>query len=208
MRAGEMRDRIWEGTESMSASARERVVAARTSAYRAQAKIEAQAARRKDDLVEFAKNEPLMLGAVAFAVGAAAGAIMPRSDVEDEYIGDYRDQVFDRADAIFREESAKLKAVASAAASEGRDIVEEKLDTVRAKADGKLDDAEDVIDRAKDGVDAAKQRADEAIKAAKTQTPTGQDAVDKVEGEVRSAADRISDAAKKEADKQNLGGSV
>lgn len=205
MRASDMRDRLWEGTENMSAAARDRVVAARSRALEAQARIESAARRRSEDLRRLAEDEPLLLGAIAFAVGAAAGALMPRTDVEDEYLGEYRDDVFARADAIFREESEKLKKVASAAAEEGKAIVDEKLEAASKAAERKLDEADDHIKRAKDSYETAKEKADEKLKQAKTETPTGREAVEKVEGEVRTAADRVGEAAKTEAERQNLG---
>lgn len=54
----------------------------------------------------------------------------------------------------------------------------------------------------------AKAVATEALQGAKDGTPSGKEAVDKAEGAVKGAADRVKTAAEKEADKQNLGGSV
>lgn len=179
MSAAEMRDRIWEGTEHMSDAARERVVAARTRAWRAQQRIESEARRRIGDLRRYAQDEPLVTAAVAVAAGAVVGALLPRTDTEDRYIGAYRDRAFEEADRIFREEAKKVEAVASAAVDEGKAILDEK----RAAAKEKLDEA-------------------------KREVPTGRDAVEKTESEVRDAASRIGEAAKSEAKKQDLGGSV
>ncbi|RVT84202.1 DUF3618 domain-containing protein [Rhodobacteraceae bacterium CCMM004] len=172
MSAAQMRARISEGTDSMSEAARERVIAARMRAYEMQRDIERSAHRGADRVERMHRDEPLVFGAIALALGAAAGAMMPRTEVEDRSIGGYRDQAFDEADRIFREESAKLKKVAQAAAEEGKAI------------------------------------AGETVEGAKEKTPHGQEAVDRAEAKAREAAQRVGDAAKAEADRQNLGGSA
>jgi hypothetical protein len=42
-------------------------------------------------------DDPLTFGAVAVAVGAAIGLLLPHSDVEDRVMGETRDQLLDRA---------------------------------------------------------------------------------------------------------------
>lgn len=210
--AAQLRERFSEGTETMSEAARERVLRARSKVISAQEKLEAQAKKGGDDMMRFAKDDPLLAGALVFAAGAALGALLPRSSVEDDYLGEHRDRVLDRADQIFREETAKLKAVAAAAASEGRAAAEEKLQSVYDTAEDVIDetraDAEEVLDKAVDSYDRAKTKVEDTIAKAKEETPTGKDAVKAVESEVLETANRMADAAKDEAKKQKLGGSI
>jgi hypothetical protein len=178
-RSAELRARIGEGTESMSEQARERVMRARQAAYEAQRDMEARYAQYRDRGSRFYDEQPLVFGALALGIGALMGAALPRTHRENELIGSYRDQAFDEAERIFREESSKARAVAEAAVAEAQDIAKEKIDGARGK------------------VDEAKQA-----------TPSGKEAVDRVESEARDATTRIADAAKSEAKKQDLGGSV
>ena len=169
MRSQELRGRISEGTEEMSEQARMRVMRARQAAADAQETLEARFGEAKASGARMYDEQPLVAGAIALAVGAAIGASLPRTEVEDEYLGSHRDRLFDEADSVFREEASKLRAVADAALDEARSVADEKME------------------------------------AAKGSTPSGRDAVDKAETEVRSAAQRVADRARDEAEKQGLG---
>ena len=175
-RASEMMERINAGTEDMSAEARRRVHAARMRAIDAQHRVEQEMSRRSAQAREFANDQPLLAGALAMAVGAAIGAALPRTRMENEAVGEYRDQLMDEADRVFREEAEKLRHVAQAAVSEGQDIAEEKMD-----------------------------QAKEAVDSAKEQVPHGKEAVDKTEKEAKTAGNRVAEAAQEEAERQNLG---
>lgn len=210
--AGQMRARLADGTEHMTEAARERVMRARAKAISAQEALEAKARKGGDDLMNLMKDEPLIAGALVLAAGAAIGALLPRSSVENRYVGEQRDRLLARADEIFREEAAKLKAVGEAAVAEGRAVIEDRVDAAYEAAEESIDtaadNAGDVLDRAKRSYKAARDKVEGTIADAKEKTPTGRDAVRAVEAEVTNAASRVADAAKDEADRQNLGGSV
>jgi len=59
-----------------------------------------EARRRFDDTLD---SEPLVIGAIGLAVGAAIGASLPSTPVERRYIGPARSKVADRAKASFDE---------------------------------------------------------------------------------------------------------
>ncbi len=42
---------------------------------------------------EIIEQQPLVLGAIGLAVGALVGAMLPRTRMEDEYLGEARDQI-------------------------------------------------------------------------------------------------------------------
>jgi hypothetical protein len=178
-RSAELKARLSEGTESMTEQARARVMGARQAAYEAQRDIEARYVQYRNRTGRFYDEQPLVFGALALGVGALLGAALPRTHKENELIGSYRDQAFDEAERVFHQEAARARAVAEAAVGEAQDIAKEKMDEVRGKVDG-----------------------------AKEATPTGEEAVGKAETEVRGAAGRIAEAAKAEAKKQDLGGSI
>lgn len=174
-RARQARHRLSEGTERFSDEARARVMAARDQAVQARAAAKRYAregSRRAGDLFE---EQPLIAGALALAVGAAIGAALPRTKVEDEYLGAHSDRMMDEAERIYHEEKAKLEDVVSAATAEAKTVAGEmKSEAEKMKADA---------DRSAPGGSAAQSVADKA----------------------RDSAQRISDAAKDEAEKKGVG---
>lgn len=125
--AGTLRDRIGEGLDNLPEGARSRILSARLAAIDAQAAVEARMRRTADTARRSAKDNPLMVGALALAVGAAIGAALPRTSTENRMIGAKRDQLFDDADRIFREETAKLRSVAETAVAEGKSAIKDTL---------------------------------------------------------------------------------
>lgn len=157
--AAAMLERIDQGTEAMSEQARARVRAARLRAVQAQRRIEEQAARRTAQAREFARNEPLVAGAVALAIGAAIGTALPRSRFEDKTFGHHRDRLVDEAERIFREEVRKLSQVAEAAIDEGKAAVQDAVSTAKEQ----IPQGEEAVEQAERvSRDAAKRVADAA----------------------------------------------
>ena len=70
------------------------------------------ARRQFSDVLE---SEPLILGAIGLAVGAAIGALLPRTHTEDRYLGETRDRLREEAEAYAREQFERGKAVAEEA---------------------------------------------------------------------------------------------
>jgi hypothetical protein len=73
-------------------------------------------------------------------------------------------------------------------------IWREEVSKLRAVAEAAVDEARDVVS--------------EKVEGAKAGTPTGEEAVDKVEGEARDAVARVKAAAESEAEKQKLGSNL
>ncbi len=163
--AARTRERLAHGTEDLTEAARERVVTARRRAVAARQKASARAQRGwsqgKDSAVEFFEEQPLVAGALALAVGAAIAAALPRTQQEDEWVGDYSDNLLDEAERIFLEERDKAEKVAVAALDETRDVIDEKsakADSVGKQAVDKVrEEAADAGDRI---VGATKDEAD------------------------------------------------
>jgi hypothetical protein len=59
----------------------------------------------RDNLSETFRRQPLALGVLGLAVGAAVAASMPVSDAENEYLGDTSDLLKAKAGEIFEEKS-------------------------------------------------------------------------------------------------------
>lgn len=113
-----MRDRLIEGTESMTEAARDRVMAAREAAILAERRIELRAREYGAAGKDAFNNQPLMGALVAFGVGALAGALLPRTSTEDRHLGAARDRAVMHADRVYRSEAARLRAQAESIAED------------------------------------------------------------------------------------------
>lgn len=164
-RTAALRERLAEGTEHLTEEARNRVIAARESAIEARDAAASYARQGRDRAVDILEEQPLIAGALAVALGAALGAALPRSRMEDQYLGETSDQLMDDAERIFAEEKQKLGEVAKAATDEAKNIVSE---TKRNADDAAPADtaAKAVADKAKS---AGQRIADAAESEAKKQ---------------------------------------
>jgi hypothetical protein len=116
-------------------------------------------------------EQPLVMGALGLAVGAAIGAALPATETEDEWLGDTRDRLKDRATDAGAAQLDKARAAATAA----YDAAREEAERQGLTAEGVMAAAESV-ERKAERVAAA------ATEAAKTEAErqqlgqTGKDA--------------------------------
>ncbi len=178
-RAADLRARLSEGTETLGEQARERVIAARQRALEVRDAASGYARQGRDRAVDLFEEQPLITGALALAVGAAIGAAIPRTRAEDSYFGEQSDDLFHEAERIFAEEREKVSKVAHAAMDEAKDVVDETTAEIKDRAAKAKADAD------------ARAPADTAAQA--------------VADRAKHAGQRIADAARDEADKQELG---
>jgi hypothetical protein len=150
-----MRERLSHGTEDLSEDARRRVLAARERAVEARHQLARQWDRQSRAVMGAYDRQPLAAGALAFAAGAALAAALPRTKIEDDYLGDQSDRLLEEAERIFQEERAKLGRVAEATAEEAKAVMREK--TEEAKEGVKTAEAE------------AREAADRIAKKAKSE---------------------------------------
>jgi hypothetical protein len=164
-RAERLRKRLAEGTEHFTEEARARVVEAREAAVDARRRASAALSVKAGQASDAYDRQPLMIGALALAVGAAIGGALPRTRTEDDWVGDYSDDLMHRAERIFEHEREKAAAVVDAATDEARTIGREARADLDGGAPGEKSAAEALADKAKDSVrrvgDAAAQKADE-----------------------------------------------
>lgn len=133
--AHDLRARMHDGLDGLPDRARARILDARLKAIEVQSSIEAQAARGAESARRTANDNPLLVGAIAFGIGAAIAAALPRTSAENRTLGAQRDRLMDEADRILREETAKLRSVAEAAVEEGKSAVKDTLRTGPPKED-------------------------------------------------------------------------
>jgi hypothetical protein len=103
-------------------------------------------------------EQPLVLGALGLAVGAAIGAALPATETEDEWMGDTRDRLKDRAARLSREQLEKAKAAGRAA-----------YETALEEADREGLTPEGAMAAADAAVHKAERVAEAATEAAKTE---------------------------------------
>ena len=159
-----LRDRLSEGTDHLSDAARERVVRARAAALDAQRQARQAMHDGSDAAADMFDRQPLVVGALAFAVGAAVAALLPRTRTENSYLGARRDSLMDEAERVFHEESERARAALKSVETEARAAVKDVADTAAQKAREATDEiaaeaksaAKDVRDTAeKEGKDVA-----------------------------------------------------
>ncbi|NJM81468.1 MAG: hypothetical protein HC844_02355 [Tabrizicola sp.] len=157
--------RIAHGTERLTEEARQRVIAARQAAISAARSTRAVARQGQRTAVDFFENQPLVVGALAVAVGAAIGGLIPRSKLEDDTLGDRSDALFARAERIFDEERQKMATVAAAVADEASETLDEKKRAIN-EVTGDKTLVETTVDEAKR---AGSRVAEKAVKVAKSE---------------------------------------
>lgn len=125
--ADTLRARMEDGLDGLPDGAKDRIRQAREAAISVQARAEIEARRAAEAARNTAHDNPLLVGALALAAGAALAALLPRTQVEDRTIGAHRDRLFDEADRILREEKSKLTGVAESAVATGQEKLRQAL---------------------------------------------------------------------------------
>ena len=108
-----------------------------------------------DTLME---DQPLVVGAIAMALGAAVGGALPRSRVEDRMFGEQSDRAMETVRTLAKEQGAKVQATASAVVDEALNIADE----ASAELGAKLPSGEEIVDAAESKVREAASRLREA----------------------------------------------
>lgn len=173
-RAGEMasatQERInaaGERVGGVAASARERVGGMATStrervgdtADRLRHQTRQQGGRTKETFNYLRDEQPLVLGALGLALGAALGAGLPPTQREDEFLGETRDQVVHHAQELGEEQLDKARQAANAASAAAREQANREGLTQERKDQTVRQTTEKVERVANASVEAAKREA-------------------------------------------------
>lgn len=156
--------RIAEGTESLTEEGRERVIAARQKALELRRSTMQSISHGTDAAADFYDRQPLVIGALALAFGAALGGALPRTKVEDEWMGSESDMLYHEAERIFEEEKAKAMKVVDSVKDEVKDIASEAKSDLDSGAPGDKSAAQAVADKAKTAVSRVADTAKSAAK--------------------------------------------
>lgn len=164
-RAGRARDglsaaggRAREGMQSASDSVR-------GAADDARRRTRAGGEAVRESFETLLEDQPLVVGALALAVGAAFGGLLPRTQTEDEWMGEQSDRLKDDVVSSVQENADKAKAVGMAVADEAMNMADE--------AAGELDD------RSPKGSDLASSAESAVTAAAERLRKRGEDEADK-----------------------------
>ncbi|TGD65651.1 DUF3618 domain-containing protein [Tabrizicola sp. WMC-M-20] len=146
--ASDLTDRLSHGLDDLSEEARARVVAARRAAHDARVASGEAMQKGAQAATGFFEDQPLVVGALAVALGAAIGGVLPHSKLEDDAMGDSSDRLFAEAQDLFYVEREKAMAMARTAAADVKDELKEAgSDIANLLPEGKSA-GEVIVDRA------------------------------------------------------------
>ena len=120
---GDAASKTYEGVSSAAGKTYEGVGAAAGYAYDKAGDLGGEMKINYDHYIE---ENPLAVGAVALALGAAIGFAIPLTKKENEYMGEYRDNVLEKAQATAQDAIGTVKQMASDAQKVIADEVKSK----------------------------------------------------------------------------------
>jgi len=104
----------WSGDEGegIAGVTRDLTSRAQEMASGAGTAISRRTRRTQNQLQRLMRENPLLVGAAAVVVGAAVGMALPETEKENEWLGDARDSVVDRAQDLARDAASKVREAA------------------------------------------------------------------------------------------------
>ena len=170
-RFGDLADSVREKVEGAAASASDMTGEAVQGAKDAADSVRQGLANKSADLANTARNvsesgrqmmqdlvqrEPLVIAAVGVALGAAIGALLPSTAIEDEQLGSLRDSVRGKASKLVH-----------AGVEEVKDVAAETYETVKAEADNvslEQDDGSTVTERVGEALKSTVAKTEDTVR--------------------------------------------
>lgn len=109
------------------------------------------------------REQPLVLGAVGLAVGAAVGALLPGTEAEDRLMGETRDDLAERGRATAEEGYQRAKETAGEHLEDAKDRLESSGVSVNRAGDALSETAREVREAVGDVTRGAAERAKAAL---------------------------------------------
>jgi ElaB/YqjD/DUF883 family membrane-anchored ribosome-binding protein len=100
---------VKESAEEMASTAQEYAGRAQEYAGEAMQSVQRRGRRAQSDLERLLHENPLLVGAGALAVGAIVGMTLPETEQENEWMGEARDSVVERAESMARDAATKVQ---------------------------------------------------------------------------------------------------
>jgi hypothetical protein len=144
-RAGEFGESVRQATNA----AGERIVG---TAQEAPRKVGESVNAAKDSLMSLASDQPLIVGAIGLALGAIIAAALPKTEVEDELMGETSDSLKKAVGALAAEEMETARNVASKVASDVASNLTQVMDSGGVSKDKAVEAVHDVAAKIKDAV--------------------------------------------------------
>jgi ElaB/YqjD/DUF883 family membrane-anchored ribosome-binding protein len=100
---------------------------------RLKARAQAKADRAKSQLQSVLHDNPLAVGATVFAVGASIGLSLPRTQKEDEWLGETRNRLIEQAKSTAQDAKHKVKTMAEDFTKTAKAAVKEQTENTTAR---------------------------------------------------------------------------
>ncbi len=135
-RVGEAASAAWESATGAAGSAQARMSDARMRAADA-AYYQSRALREqgRQGLDYVVRDQPLILGAIGLAVGAAVGALIPNTEAENRLMGETRDRLADQARDLAEEGYERVSQVANQHLEQAQGIASETYGKAKDRLD-------------------------------------------------------------------------
>jgi ElaB/YqjD/DUF883 family membrane-anchored ribosome-binding protein len=135
-------------------------------------------------------DQPLVTAGIGLAIGAAIGAMLPSTDIEDELMGDVSDGMKTQAQDIASDQYEKVKSVAAEEYEKVKSVATEEFEKVKSAAVGEFEKVKSVaageFEKAKSVAGEAMGAAEDGIKQmAAEATDTRGDAAETTDGKAR-----------------------
>lgn len=92
-----------------AAKSRDKAGAVGDSVQDAGANLKQSAQNARESLAQFYRDQPLIAGSLGIAIGAALGALVPPTEIEDEQFGEARDHTVDAAKSTAMDKYAEVR---------------------------------------------------------------------------------------------------
>ncbi len=180
--ASDLKTRFAAGLDNLPPEARDRVIAARERAYSAMIQAERTGRDMWNDPSRAMEEHPFVMAAVAFGLGAAAGAAIPSTDYENRTFGSERDRLMDEAARLLREERGHAMQVAgnlgSSITQELKSAAQETVSAVTETVSSKAQETVQAVtgtvtEKAQEAAHRVTERASEEISHAQGGSSSG-----------------------------------
>lgn len=152
-------DTVGEKAEHLKDQAMDLGHQAQDKALKLNRKAKGQVRRVRTGFWETMESNPLLVGAATLALGIVAGLAIPSTDVEDEWMGETRDQLVDQAKELGQE-----------ALDKGKEMAGTVADKVKAEAENQGLTPQDLADKVKsvaqEATNTVKDEVNKAVPAA------------------------------------------
>lgn len=139
-----------------------------------------QAQRTGEQIQQTINDNPIAFGALALGIGAAIGLLLPATRVEDDLMGETRDQLLDSAQTVAQDVSERAQKVAEEIAPELQATAEKVIEDVKRAGQEATETVQESLQNVKS-----------------TSEKSGREAID----EAKATIDKAGDKAAQEAEK-------